>query len=146
MNTAHQDLISVWDKIITVTRQIVTWKHRLNVLKSLQPVLDLAMKQDEDRCQILKEKCTDVEARVACCARSEYNKIAEIRRDFASLMSEFETLKETFQNLIKVSKRCEEELQQIDDFIQTKKEEGVRLICEFQTWSLVREEGNFNLF
>ena len=132
MNIAHQDSISVWDKIITVTRQIVTWKHRLNVLKSLQPVLDLAMKQDEDRCQILKEKCTDAEACVDCCVRSEYNKIAEIRRDFASLISEFETLKETFQNLIEVSKRCDQELQLIDDFMQTKQEEGVRLICEFR--------------
>ena len=132
MNIAHQDSISVWDKIVTVARQIVTWKHRLNVLKSFQPVLDLALKQDEDRCQILKEKCTDAKARVDCCVRSEYNKIAEIRRDFASLISEFETLKETFQNVIEVWKRCDQELQLIDDFMQTKQEEGVRLICEFR--------------
>ena len=82
--------------------------------------------------RVVVSQFQNAEACVDCCVRSEYNKIAEIRRDLASLISEFETLKETFQNLIEVSKRCDQELQLIDDFMQTKQEEGVRLICEFR--------------
>ena len=129
---SSQDNDSVNDKVFTLFERIDAFQSRRKFLESLMPKLDSIMGWYDDLYRTLKGMGKDIEKRNDRFTGSERENI-EISQDIASLLERWETFGKMNQGIDEILKTQEEELQQVDEWIQTNKEAVVKLIeTEFE--------------
>ena len=91
------------------------------------PTLDSVMEWYDTMYWTLKKKGEDIETRIDRFTGSEREN-TEISEDIASLSKQWDSFEKTNQDISEILKTYRQELQRVDEGIQTKKEAIVKLI------------------
>ena len=120
-----QDKDSANDKVFTLFKQIDAFQDRRKSLKSFMPKLDSVTKWYGDVYWTLKKRGEDIETRIDRFTGSKREN-TEISEDIASLSKQWDFFEKINQDISETLKMYGQELQRVDEGIQTKKE----VICE----------------
>ena len=122
-----QDKDSANDKVFTLFKQIDAFQDQRKSLESFMPKLDSVMEQYSAMYWTLKKRGEDIETRIDQFTGSEREN-TEVSEDIASLSKQWDSFEKTNQDISETLKMYGQELQRVDEGIQTKKEAIVKLI------------------
>ena len=122
-----QDKDSANDEVFTLFKQIDAFQDRRKSLESFMPMLDSVMEWYDAMYWTLKKRGKDIETSIDRFTGSEREN-TEISEDIASLSKQWDSFEKTTQDISETLKMYGQELQRVDEGIQTEKEAIVKLI------------------